>query len=648
MSKSSRSNEETNNDLPIFTLIGSVFLILTMYLLYKIIKTILKNRNELNNKKFLNCECKKCKERVQIHHKKLYFTNIKTSYKLIIVLVFTIYISYSCLSYVKSENEKLNYKDFDPYETLNVSYSDDIPSIKRAYRNIVKTKHPDRLLKQDMSQEEKDHIRLQFRLIVKAYEILTDPEKKENWEKYGDPDGPKRGLSIILPSFIISKKFELPFLIIFLLFIMIILPIYVIFVLNKKESEYDENGLSKTNNSIYYYFINENLHTKQIPFILGLSIEFKDMKINSFEEKELSQLWTFCNSYIPKAKSDKIPFGNKKAITLLYHWLNRNENISEFLKEETKFVVSKSIEIYPNVLKFLNMMTEAKKINKKIKTFGYFCSKTLIECSQLLHQRLFFDYSPYMQLPFITVEAISSYIKKKKKGTFSFKDFIYNASDEEKKETIQKFELKNELNDEEIKEILLVSKAFPSYQIEVKAYVNGFNEIVVNDFITIEIEIKRKGKIEGEAEDFLIGMSHSSFIDDYFIEKAAVLCSEVSEKDEENKKLINIQYVDTTKSSISLKFMYQVDEARDFQFQIDCLSLNFSGIDVSRTVKVSVLKRSDERKEFFKKLEEIEKKENYNEVSSVNKFIQSFAGVVDDNEIEGSDDEENIKNKKKK
>ena len=40
-----------------------------------------------------------------------------------------------------------------------------------------------------MQNEEKDLLDLQ-KEIAKAYKTLTDEEAKENWKKYGNPDGP--------------------------------------------------------------------------------------------------------------------------------------------------------------------------------------------------------------------------------------------------------------------------------------------------------------------------------------------------------------------------------------------------------------------------------------------------------------------------
>lgn len=49
-----------------------------------------------------------------------------------------------------------------------------------------------------------------FYLINKAYDILTDPKKKDNYLKYGDPDGPTAySMSIALPSFLFNPRYQI-------------------------------------------------------------------------------------------------------------------------------------------------------------------------------------------------------------------------------------------------------------------------------------------------------------------------------------------------------------------------------------------------------------------------------------------------------
>lgn len=64
--------------------------------------------------------------------------------------------------------------------------------VRKKYRELSKTMHPD-----------KGGDPVQFDRIAKAYQALTDDESRENWEKYGNPDGPT-GESVVLVDIYIS------------------------------------------------------------------------------------------------------------------------------------------------------------------------------------------------------------------------------------------------------------------------------------------------------------------------------------------------------------------------------------------------------------------------------------------------------------
>ncbi|CAN7986790.1 unnamed protein product [Ixodes hexagonus] len=68
----------------------------------------------------------------------------------------------------------------NPYETLGVPRSADAAEIKRAYKRLVKEWHPDK--NKDPAASEK------FIEVTKAYELLTDPERKENFDRYGQTE----------------------------------------------------------------------------------------------------------------------------------------------------------------------------------------------------------------------------------------------------------------------------------------------------------------------------------------------------------------------------------------------------------------------------------------------------------------------------
>ena len=66
-------------------------------------------------------------------------------------------------------------KDF--YEVLGLSKSASADEIKKAYRKLALEYHPDRNKSKDASEK--------FKEVTKAYEVLSDPQKRQTYDQFG-------------------------------------------------------------------------------------------------------------------------------------------------------------------------------------------------------------------------------------------------------------------------------------------------------------------------------------------------------------------------------------------------------------------------------------------------------------------------------
>ena len=78
------------------------------------------------------------------------------------------------ISHVGAERED---RKFRPYEILGVTRSSTPQQIKKAYKRLAKELHPDKNSAPDASDR--------FVEMTKAYEILSDPERKLKYDNYG-------------------------------------------------------------------------------------------------------------------------------------------------------------------------------------------------------------------------------------------------------------------------------------------------------------------------------------------------------------------------------------------------------------------------------------------------------------------------------
>jgi len=160
---------------------------------YMICKPILFGEETINYH-LKNCMCYLCYDRLQ-KRKKLYSMTWVTKwfFMRLAILMYLWYICYMCYDIVK-DIEPL--KTFIPNEILGVENDATPGQVKKAYRKLSREKHPDKNPDNPEAVNE-------FIQITKAYTIMTDPKAKENFLKFGNPDGKGSfAVGIALPNYL--------------------------------------------------------------------------------------------------------------------------------------------------------------------------------------------------------------------------------------------------------------------------------------------------------------------------------------------------------------------------------------------------------------------------------------------------------------
>ena len=110
------------------------------------------------------------------------------------------------MTYLLAVTARANVQPWNPYEILNVPWGATTKAINSRYRRLSVSMHPDKRKPGPGTNETLDVINDEWVEITKAYKALTDDEIRENWEKYGHPDGKQStSFGIALPTFLIAE-----------------------------------------------------------------------------------------------------------------------------------------------------------------------------------------------------------------------------------------------------------------------------------------------------------------------------------------------------------------------------------------------------------------------------------------------------------
>ena len=315
---------------------------------------------------------------------------------------------------------------FNPYKILEVEPGASPRDIKKAFRKLSLIHHPDKNPNNPDAEQ-------QFVLLSKAYQTLTDDATRENYEKYGNPDGYQgTSVTIGLPSLLLDKENENLILLIYL-GLMILLPI-VVGIWWRSARLSGEQGVYHETVGLYYEPLRtrpDNMPVKYLVQILGRAAEFKELappnKIPSQEEiLVLQKMFRKLKSDDILKKEVKVPMYMAKAIFLIHYHMNRIE-LPLSMEPSWRLCMS-------HIEKLTDTM-----IQLYARTNNFDACFNAVELKQKIIQALKPHDSPLMQLPYFSekdakvMKAFKNYRemapKTKRKLLRGFSDEMINECD---------------------------------------------------------------------------------------------------------------------------------------------------------------------------------------------------------------------------
>uniref|UniRef100_A0A0N5A8A2 J domain-containing protein n=1 Tax=Syphacia muris TaxID=451379 RepID=A0A0N5A8A2_9BILA len=465
--------------------VGNTFyyVVLSFYALALLPATYLfwpSSNKEKKPKKEEHCNCEGCIEKRRKAEALLPWRRTKKILS-IVALIFA-WLIFFAIIYKVMHIEK-DHVEYDPYSILGLDQGASVAQVKRQYRLLSKTLHPD-----------KGGDPIAFDKIAKAYQALTDEESRENWEKYGNPDGPTATtFGIALPKWIVSSEYGGWVLAFYVILFMLVLPIAVgIWWYNSIKYSADQVLLDTT--QLYFHFLDKTrkLEINRLIMVVGASFEF----------------WKRCNKEIVERESDNIeipplikefknlsenkkerpfcmPYAIKARLFIHAH-LSRFELPSPSLRNDSSYVISKCVMLINEMLSIAqNLYFYGNPAHcPSLETI-----ENLTKLSSMIVQALWPKNSTLLQLPHITEHNLH-YLRKNK---ISNCGALANLHESKRRYILQS------LTDGEYRDVINVLHSMPKLTIDTRFEVQGEDdaqEVTVGSVVTLKVKLVRSSLLD--------------------------------------------------------------------------------------------------------------------------------------------------------
>lgn len=441
---------------------------------------------------------------------------------------------------------------FDPFSILEIDSGADSKQIKKAYRSLSLKYHPDKNPDNRVAEAK-------FMMVAKAYESLTDEASKENFEKYGNPDG-KQSLevSIGLPSFLLEGSNRNLVLMTYLIIMVGVIP-FAVWTYYSDSSKYGEKDVMYDTYSWYHHSLNEHSLVKSMPEVLAGSAEFRKRNVpkDDADKQAIASLTTQVRAHMLKPKFNH-PVCVKGNVLLHTHLLRKTDLLNTQNQADLKYMLQMSTAL-------MDAMISVCKHQDALQT-----AAMCIEFGQYMAQALWVRDSPLLQMPHFTADEVK-HCEKGKVPVKTIKQYK-EMPDEDKKGMVN-------FTESQKKDVLSFLKIFPDITVETKVFVDDDEDDTVyeGDLCTVQVTITRNQLEDGEKT----GLVHAPYFPLPKQEAFWVILGQQKEG-----KIISIDKVGNPNKKVVHHIKFLAPPAGNYEFDLLVKSNAYVGMD--ETVKVTL------------------------------------------------------------
>jgi len=471
----------------------------------------------------------------------------------LLTIVLTILFIYIATS-IQSDGEV---NSFDPFKILEVDQGADMKAVKRAYKILGLKYHPDKNPNNPAAEAK-------FMMVAKAYEALTDPVARKNYEDYGNPDG-KQSLevSIGLPTWLLNTDYRNLVLMAYLIVMVGVIP-FCVWKYYSDSSKYGEKDVMYDTYSWFHHSLDETTLVKSMPETLAGCAEFRS-RIMPKTPEDKAETRKLLDKFKPQMQKPRYnhPVCIKGSALLHAHFTRQTDQLTETHKEDLNYILMRS-----GVL--IEAMITVCQHQESLKTL-----MNGIQFSQYITQALWLKDGNLMQLPHVTEEEIK-HVVKGKNGVKTLAKYIA-ISDDEKKGLA-------DMTSEQKKDVLTCCKIIPNLTVDTKIFVDDDEnpDVYEGDLCTVRVNLTRENLEDGEKA----GQVHAPYFPYPRMEAWWVIMGT------KEGKIISIEKVTSHDRKVQHDIKFLAPREGSYVFDLHVMSNAYIGFDQKFSVELNTLNAS--------------------------------------------------------